>query len=211
MIQLITGLPGSGKTLFLVREIKKALKENRKVASNISIKDSRVKYSDNAFELLAGEDELLVLDELQRSINSRLWELLPVGIQDRLQQHRKFGLDIWGSVQNIKRLDVVARELVEKYFEVIKICGTTEKDRVFPKHPWGLFMVREFNVDDAGLKRRSVVGGLFGVRFFLLRKADYDFYNTFKPIGKEIEDFKKGFVQVSAWICPTCHHRKLLK
>jgi hypothetical protein len=206
-INVITGLPGSGKTLYLARTMQQYLKEGRKVASNFKVNDSRVRYSLDIFQLLGGESEVIFLDELQLFLNSRNWDNLPMSIQYRLQQHRKFGLDIWGSVQNIKRLDVVARELIQRYFEIVKILGSVDKGKVLAKHPFGLFLVREFVPDDAELKRRSALN----MSFFLLNRKDYSFYDTLQPIGVDAVDIKNTIVQIPAYICPTCHHRRLLK
>ena len=220
MINVITGLPGSGKTLWLAKTAREYLKAGYSVASNIKFNDPRIICSTKneplsvLMELLNSENRILILDELQLFINSRNWEALPLSVQYRLQQHRKFGLHIIGAVQNFKRLDVIARELVQHYYEVRKIYSNVSDDpqkiakpKPYPKIPFGLFWVSEYFPEDAELKRRRILSN----HFFWLRKRDYSMFDTKSVIALDLVNLEKDIEYVPMKVCPSCGSRKFLR
>lgn len=215
MINVIAGINGQGKTVRLAQLAREALedpKEDREIWSNFWLNDSRVHFSINLLELFAGENRIVFLDEGQMFLNSRNWENLPSEIQFLLQEQRKGGLDVWITVQNFKRLDVVVRELVGAYYESVKLLGTSQKGKIFPKHPWGIYSLTQYAVEDFDLKHPKIVGGIFGgIRFFVLRKRNYTFYDSLKRVGRPPESFKDNVIQVPMYVCPECGARKLLK
>lgn len=106
------------------------------------------------------------MDEAQIYLNARRWKDLPEEWEYKLQQHRKEGLHIFGSVQDLKRADTVLRELVGEYYECHKI--------------FGIILVHEYNIKDAGLKKRKSLW----TSVYLLRKKFYQSYDTLEKIVK---------------------------
>jgi len=107
-IHILTGLPGSGKTAFLTHKATEFLAQGRSVWANkgYTINDPRVKYYSKIEELVHLRDGVILMDEAQVYLNARKWEVLDERFIYKLQQHRHHGLDIWGTVQNVKRIDV---------------------------------------------------------------------------------------------------------
>lgn len=133
MINIITGKPGMGKTYALVKIALRALKNGRDVYSNFHIdftslnlksKNSlgKLYFWKDVSDLMSIRHGEILMDEAQIYLNSRKWSSLPPELMYKLQQHRKQGLNIWGAVQNIKRIDTVCRELVNSVF-VVKRFG----------------------------------------------------------------------------------------
>lgn len=123
MITLIFGKPGKGKTYILTEKADKELKLGREVWSNYYLewKGDNLHYYNDLKEIKNVENALILMDEAQIYLNSRYWESLELDFQIKLQQHRKDGLDIWACAQHPKRLDIVARELVQDLFKACSI------------------------------------------------------------------------------------------
>jgi zonular occludens toxin Zot len=122
---MYTGRPGTGKTYSLVHKVFKLLKKGKIVYSNFQITwegtkkypKSNLKYWKNLNELLYVENAYIVIDEAHFYFNSRQWKNMPIDWLRKLAQHRKDGVHILGTVQNIRRIDVVVRELIDYWFD----------------------------------------------------------------------------------------------
>jgi len=169
-IRIYTGLPGSGKTYVLVRQALKFLKKGVHVWTNFSIKPVDPKYMPflhywrRVEDLRGVKNGIILMDEAQIYFNSRKWADLPSEWQYKLQQHRKEGLHIFGTVQNIKRIDTIMRELVSHYYECSKF--------------FNLIFLRQFKIDDANKKQRSALW----LSLYFLRKKYYKQYDTRETI-----------------------------
>lgn len=140
-----------GKTYALVRLAFKLLNAGRDVYSNFYIDFSSMKlkkghgqlrYWQNIEEIVPIRAGEILIDECQIYMNSRDWKTLPKSVQYKLQQHRKQGLNIHGAVQNVRRIDSVARELVNSIFQVSKHLGH-------------IFIAREYDIEDVDKEKRS--------------------------------------------------------
>jgi len=69
-------------------------------------------------DLLEARDCIVVLDEAQLYLNSRGYKQLPMEVQFFLQQHGKRNIHLIFISQNARRMEVVARELLVRYYEV---------------------------------------------------------------------------------------------
>jgi len=174
MINIITGKPGSGKTYFLVYQAYKSLLAGRDVYSNFHLDFSKHKnfkkmtgkifYWHKISDLNDLRSGDILMDEAQIYMNSRKWKDLDERFQYKLQQHRKHGLNIWGTAQNVKRIDCVARELVNSIF-VVKKCGR-------------IFVVNEFDIEEIDKAKRQS----YGVKFLFLRRGFYACYDTLQEV-----------------------------
>lgn len=179
MINIIVGKPGTGKTYYLVAKAVKMLNKNRDVYSNFFIdidkleKLGRLKkvhgkltFWKSAHDLIDIKQGVILMDECQIYFNSRQWKDLPESLQYKLQQHRKQGLDIWGAVQNLKRVEIVLRELVNWVYETKKI--------------FGIFIIKSYDPDDINKSTRRSYS--FTISFFNKKLASC--YDTFQEIAK---------------------------
>lgn len=185
MINIIVGKPGTGKTYSLVRRALYFIKRGRNVYSNFYMDFSRyypngkepiswghVYYWKNVRDLMAIKSGEIFIDEAQIYLNSRDWKSLPSELMYKLQQHRKQGLNIWGAVQNVKRIDTVCRELVNSIFELRRVSY--------------LFVQQEFDIEDIDKTKRHC----YSRKFFLFDKKLASCYDTLYEIS-QAERFPK--------------------
>jgi len=173
MINIFVGRPGTGKTYTLVKEALRAVRQGRDVYSNFHLDFSsinpelnkRLHFWDSIDQLVRIKQGLILVDECQIYFNSRDWKNLPARVQYKFQQHRKQGLDIYGAVQNIKRIDTVIRELVNWVFEVRRV-GI-------------IFVQTRYIIDDIDKARRQG----YGTKIYFLRKKIACCYDTFQEIA----------------------------
>lgn len=166
-ISMYTGRPGTGKTFYAVNDVIKKLNQGYLVYSNIHINwngyqeketwlknflikiklkksyknfpSSNLRYWKRLEDLFNLEDGIIFIDEAHVYINSRRWKNMPEEMERKLAQHRKDGLHILGTVQNVNRLDVIFRELIDYWF----VC-----DRFF-----SFIIATEFDIDEDKQKK----------------------------------------------------------
>lgn len=207
-IHILTGLPGSGKTYVLVRKALEFLDRDIPVYSNFLLnvpedKKYLVHYYNKMSDLINLERGVVLMDEAQIYFNSRKWETLDERLQYKFQQHRKDGLDIWGTVQDIRRLDVIVRELVSHYYECSKLIASDE----FSVKPWGIIRVTRYEVRDHDKIRRRFLSR----EWFLIKKKYVDSYNTLEKVVPLVDDFKKKRIRDASMILEARDGRKSLK
>lgn len=167
-----------GKTYALVRLAYKLINEGRDIYSNFHIDFSSMPlkqghgslyYWDDILDIVPVKSGEIIIDECQIYMNSRKWKDLPLAVQYKLQQHRKQGLNIHGAVQNVKRIDSVARELVNSIFECKKVLHR-------------FFIVREYDIEDIDKQSRSSYSTQ--MYFFNMKLAKC--YDTLQEIRQEL-------------------------
>jgi len=131
---------------------------------------------DDFLNIRGGE---VLIDECQIYFNSRKWKELPERLQYKFQQHRKHvkkdgsgkvvALNIWGAVQNVKRIDTVVRELVNNVFSL--------------KRAGKLFLIRQYDIEEIDKAKKDC----YSVRFFLFNQKVAESYDTFEEIGGFVE------------------------
>jgi len=149
-ISVIAGVPGAGKTAVLTAIARDLLEEDKvDVYSNykIFIKSPRLKFWRKVGDLLKIEKGVILMDEIHIYLNSRFYGKMSVDMQYKLAQHRKEGLHIVGTVQNMARVEITMRELVTNYYECKKII---------PIPYFGVvYRIAEFKVDEWNKKENK--------------------------------------------------------
>lgn len=203
MINIITGRPGSGKTYILTRIALEQLKMGKDVYANYKInwEGDNLHYWDSSMELSAISKGVIIMDEAQVYFNSRKWEALDEKLQYKLQQHRKDGLDIWGTVQHESRLDVVMRELVSRFFHCTKVFGSSEN----AKKPWGFIRMAEYLTEDMKREKRRHIDA----RWYAIKKEYCESYDTLAKIENKISE--DNIIAVYFKVCPHCGSKKPIK
>lgn len=126
MITLITGVPGSGKTLYAINYIKtKSEKESRAVYCSgipeLTLGWFDLENAEEWYKCPAGS--IIVIDECQRVFRPR-----PAGKQvpesiSRFETHRHEGFDVFLITQHPQLIDTNIRRLVGQHFHVIRKFG----------------------------------------------------------------------------------------
>jgi zona occludens toxin len=125
MISLITGLPGTGKTLFALWYIKqKAEKENREVYYH-NIKDLTLPWE--AFEAEKWMDlphgSIIVMDECQFVFSKKPNGSKLPDFYEQLATHRHRGHDIYLITQHPSLIDNFVRQLVGQHYHGVRKFG----------------------------------------------------------------------------------------
>jgi len=144
-VYLVTGKLGSGKTLVTVGKIRDAIKEGRRIATNLDLnldalvgpqlaaKARVVRLPDKpdarSLELIGvgnesldeGKNALLVLDELASFLNARSWnDPSRKGILEFLIHSRKLGWDCFLIAQHIDQIDSQIRTSLVEFLVVCR-------------------------------------------------------------------------------------------
>ena len=151
----------------------KITKIKKKLGFNFPPKGN-VFYWSQLDELIGVKGGEIFIDECQIYFNSRDWKNLPKELQYKFQQHRKhikrdekgkvIGLNIWGAVQNVKRIDTVVRELVNNIF-ILKKIGF-------------FFLARQYDIEDLDKENKTC----YSRKFFCFSNILANSYDTFQEI-----------------------------
>lgn len=98
-------------------------------------------------ELTPLRDCDVVIDEVATYFDARLWETLSLEMRRWLAQHRKFGIEIYGTAQDFAQVDKAFRRLTSDLLYITKIAGSRDisATRPNPKYIWGISLVRELD------------------------------------------------------------------
>ena len=159
MITGYFGLPGSGKTYKLVQIARHYQKKGMRVFSNFKILGSE--YYTDFKEIIKEKKCVILIDEANLFLPSRLWTKIPVSMLYRLSQSRKFETDIYYTSQSPARIDKVLRELTNFYGHCRKIIGSLHRISYYWPEEWD----KE--------KRKKLWS-----EWFFIRKKFYKLYDT---------------------------------
>jgi len=89
----------------------------------------------------------VAIDEIATYFDARLWETLSLEMRRWLAQHRKFGIEIYGTAQDFAQTDKAFRRLTSDLLYLTKVIGSGDisPTRPAPKYIWGLVMVRRLD------------------------------------------------------------------
>lgn len=128
------GVPGSGKTTFAAYLTKKAIKNKKKVLSNVPIKGSYqvVKQDVGHYEI---KNCLLILDEAGIDYNNRKFKSFSDEEVYFFKYHRHYGVDVAIFSQGYNDMDLKLRTLATRYYIVKKsiLPGFVKKRAIHKK------------------------------------------------------------------------------
>lgn len=126
MIELITGLPGNGKTLFTIAQVKaQALKENRAVFYH-GIPELTLdweKLDDPKKWASVPPGSIVVIDEAQKTFRNRSLGTVPPEFVTDLETHRHLGIDLVLITQHPSLIDPAVRRLSGRHRHMVRIWG----------------------------------------------------------------------------------------
>jgi len=106
-----------------------------------------VRYWTELRELTPLRDCDVVIDEVATYFDARLWETLSLEMRRWLAQHRKFGIEIYGTSQDFAQVDKAFRRLTSNLLYLSKLMGSRDisATKPPPKFIWGICLVRELD------------------------------------------------------------------
>jgi len=162
VITIYSGKPGSGKSLKLADVASSILARNkrwynstgirRQVVSNIKFSswfekeyEGFIEYWSEPAELVLLKDKDIIYDEIATHLDSTQWQNTPLEVKRFLQQHRKRGIDIYGSTQNFGMVDISMRRLTDILHVCKKVMGSRNPAPTKPevKHVWGIVWITQ--------------------------------------------------------------------
>lgn len=209
MIVIFSGLPGSGKSYKLGRTVVDILYRNReayskavrawrkepigvppqprilwtnlKIAEKVEIEFAGfIKYWTELRQLTPLRDVDVVIDEVATYFDARLWETLSLEMRRWLSQHRKFGIEIYGTTQDFAQVDKAFRRLTSDLVYLQKLVGSRDisATKAPPKYIWGVCIVSTLDpVRYDEEKSKFLSGGGFP-RFMFITRAGTELFDT---------------------------------
>jgi len=212
MITIFEGLPGSGKSVTTAKYAIKILYRNldwyrksgtvRKIYSNIKFNDETVeqiidtypetsgiandefvRYWEDPFELVSLRDCDVVWDEVATHLDSTQWANVPLELKRWLQQHRKFGIQIWGNTQVFPQIDISMRRLTSEVITLWKPFGSRDPSPTTPPvtRVWGLIIGR--SVDPQTYDENNKVFNDYIPSFTWISEVLTSFFDTRQEIN----------------------------
>jgi hypothetical protein len=208
MIVVFTGLPGAGKSLKLADTVITVLYRNRSwylkqlrlfKKGLIQKPSPRILYTNLAMsgeverefhgfirywidlrQLVQLRDVDVVIDEIATYFDARQWENMSLEVRRWLAQHRKFGIEIYGTAQDFAQADKSFRRLTSDLLYLTKVVGSADisPTRPVPKIIWGLVLIQTLDpvrYDEEKSKFSSV--GFFP-RFMFISKSKTAVFDT---------------------------------
>jgi len=224
MIEIYTGLPGSGKTLYMADQALVLLNKNKNwykksgkkvmLYSNMKLMphiekeyNEFIEYWHDPEQLTQIKDADVLWDEIAAHIDSTQWQNMPLDLKKWLQQHRKNGIAIYGTTQEFLMTDISLRRLVNSVYEMIKVIGSRDPSKTRPpvKRVWGIILKRKIDplsYDDEG-KRKYI-----GTSLIFIRKKFVNSFDTTQIIGGNKYPPLKHIER--RCITPGCEHIKIV-
>lgn len=199
MIYLYTGSVGSGKTLKLAEETLYLINKNValfKKTGKLRLVSSRIRFApafekkyknffeywNSALELVGKRDCDIIWDEISVDLDATQWANTPLEMKRWLQQHRKRGIDIYGTTQDFGTVDKSLRRLVRELWVLEKLVGSRDISPTKPpvKHPWGLIRLREVDKKDYTKEREEYT--FIRSEYMFIKKELTSMYDTTQEI-----------------------------
>jgi len=122
----------------------------------------------------------VAIDEVATYFDARLWETLSLEMRRWLAQHRKFGIEIYGTTQDFAQVDKAFRRLTSDLFLLRKLIGSGDisPTRPAPRYIWGLVVVRELDPTVYDEMKSKFGGGGLLPSFMWISRSMTDIFNT---------------------------------
>jgi len=196
MIVVYSGLPGAGKSLKLARTAIEVLYRNQNFYQKTGIKrvlHTNLKLGEQVldeFRELVQEwvdpRELTQLrncdvlwDEIATHLDATQWQNMSLELKRWLQQHRKFGIELYGTTQDFAQIDKSFRRLCSNLLHLTKIMGSRDKSSTRPevKYIWGVSLVQTLDPQKYDEEKSKFSSG--GLPSFLwISRGDIEVFDT---------------------------------
>jgi len=159
----------------------------RKVYINLKMSPEVEQHFAGFFEYWSDLRQLTVLrdvdvfiDEVATYFDSRLWETLSLEMRRWLAQHRKFGIEIYGTTQDFAQVDKAFRRLTSNLLHLQKLGGSGDisPTKPAPRFIWGLVLVKELDPTVYDELKSKFQGAGAIPRFMIINRARTSVFDT---------------------------------
>lgn len=196
MISIYSGLPGAGKSLKLARTAISILYRNQrwaKKSGTVRMLYTNLKLSDEVLtefkgfvkewvdpaELTTLRNVDILWDEVATHLDATQWANMSLELKRWLQQHRKFGIELYGTTQDFAQIDKSFRRLCSDLLHLRKIIGSADKSATRPeiKYIWGISLVQ--TLDPTQYDEQKSKFGSSGLPVFMfITRSDIEIFDT---------------------------------
>jgi len=199
MIEIYSGLPGAGKSTKLADTALNVLHRNkkwyaktgkmRKMYSNLRFSkdveteyDGFIEYWWDPSQLVLIRDSDVIWDEIATHLDSTQWQNMSLEIKRWLQQHRKFGIEIYGTTQDFAMIDKSMRRMTSNLYYLTKLIGSRDKSSTKPevKYVFVLSMVKTLDPVTYDEETKTQSKGI--PSFMFITKAGISVFDTTQEI-----------------------------
>jgi len=209
MIAIFTGLPGAGKSLKLARTALQVLERNvswekdkknvehvrRKLFTNLVFRpwvyeefQGYIEHWTDTSDLVKLRDVDVLWDEMAAAMDATQWQNMSLELKRWLQQHRKYGIEIYGTAQDFAQVDKSARRLVSDLVYITKLCGSKDPSPTIapPKRIWGFCMLKTLDPQNYNEEKSKFEGNGELPNFMWFGRKDVDVFDTRAevPVGQ---------------------------
>lgn len=196
MIAVFSGLPGAGKSLKLARTAVDLLYRNRRyfekggkrriLYTNLKLSKKVLDEFGEFIQDWVDPASLVPLrncdvlwDEIATHLDATQWANMSLELKRWLQQHRKFGIEIYGTTQDFAQIDKSFRRLTSDLVHLVKLMGSRDisATRPNPKYIWVLSLVRTLDPTKYDEETSKFAGSGIPNVMFATRK-DVEIFDT---------------------------------
>jgi len=160
--------------------VKRPLWTNLKLAPQVEEEfKGYIEYWTDLRQLTPLRDCDVIIDEVATYFDARLWETLSLEMRRWLAQHRKFGIEIYGTTQDFAQVDKAFRRLTSDLVYLSKLMGSRDisATRSPPKFVWGICLVRY--LDPTVYDELKSKFGATGIpKFMFITRAGVNLFDT---------------------------------
>jgi len=142
--------------------------------------DSYIHYWTDLRQLIPLRDVDIAIDEIATYFDARLWETLSLEMRRFLAQHRKFGVEIYGTAQDFAQTDKAFRRLTSHLFLLRKLIGSADisPTRPAPRWIWGFVVVRELDPTTYDEQKSKFAGTSHFPSFMMITRKATEIFDT---------------------------------
>jgi len=140
-----------------------------------------IRYWKDPSELVSIRNSDVFWDEIATHLDSTQWQNMSLEIKRWLQQHRKFGIEIYGTTQDFAMIDKSMRRMTSHLTHFTKLFGSRDKSSTMPeiRYIWGLSMGKSLDPTTYEEDNKKTSG--FPTLLWITRRG-IDLYDTTQEI-----------------------------
>lgn len=141
-----------------------------------------IRYWWDPSQLIDIRDADVFWDEIATHLDATQWQNMSLEIKRWLQQHRKFGIEVYGTTQDFAMIDKSMRRLTSDLYIITKMMGSGDKSATKPeiKRVWGISMIQ--SMDPQTYDEEESKKWAQWPSFMFITRSDVEIFDTTQEI-----------------------------